>query len=180
MQYLQMPGDGSILDVNRVMNGSQLPCWYWNSNPSSLQGQQMLITGIPLSLKSLHSNLNGELDSGPHACLASTLPSEAPPRDFEKPCKPSDVLPGEFIRQLRGSIELRRKARLSWSFLPGFKMKKVSSGPWLAVGGMGNLQGYLSVNIIGKSGRSVMWTRDDELDFTPCFIDFSFESKTQA
>lgn len=55
-------------------------------------------------------------------------------------------------------------------------MAKVSPGPWLAVGGVGNLQGYLSVNIMGKSGKGVMRTRDDELEFTPSLIDFSFES----
>ena len=57
-------------------------------------------------------------------------------------------------------------------------MSKVSPGPWLAVDGVGTLQDYLSVNIMGKSGRDV-WARGDELDFKPCVIDFSFESETQ-
>lgn len=42
---------------------------------------------------------------------------------------------------------------------------KVSPVPWLAVVRVGTLQDYLSVNIMGSSGRDILWTRDDELDF---------------
>lgn len=38
----------------------------------------------------------------------------------------------------------------------------------LAVGGVGSLQSHLAVDIMGESGRGAMWTRDDELEFTPC------------
>lgn len=47
----------------------------------------------------------------------------------------------------------------------GLKMLMVSPVPCLAVGGVGSLQGYLSASEMGKSGRGVTWTRDDELDF---------------
>lgn len=65
---------------------------------------------------------------------------------------------------------------MSRTCLSGLKMLKVSPGPWLAVGGLGNPV-YLSVSAMGESGRGVTWTRGD---FKPCLLDFSFEPKSQT
>lgn len=47
-------------------------------------------------------------------------------------------------------------------------MLKVSPGPWLAVGGLGNPV-YLSVSAMGELGRGVTWTRGDDLDLNRAY-----------
>ena len=70
----------------------------------------------------------------------------------------------------------KEKSKVARNLLSGHEDSKGLT--WLPVGGVGPCR--VTNTILGKSGRGVTWARHDELDCTPCLIDFSFEPKAQS